>query len=245
MSCASCDGDPYAQAVGGCHDCSSSPDSSPDSSPHPSPRSSPGTTPPADPALRPGSGRARSTGRFTDPRSLATSAQILLALLTVAPLVTAAAGGTATPLGRTAFILGPPTFLGAAVVFVCWFDLCRANAELLAPGGHRHAPGWAVGAWFVPVVMWWFPHRIARDIWRANGSTRGEWLVHAWWAAWLAKTAGVVLALLIDAETTAFRACALTVNTVAGVLAVLLVRLLTAPQSRLASGRTPAAAAAA
>jgi Domain of unknown function (DUF4328) len=59
----------------------------------------------------------------------------------------------------------------------------------------RYAPGWAIGAWFVPVLNFWRPKQIANDIWR--GSDPGYpgqqplWrepvspLLLFWWSAWI------------------------------------------------------------
>jgi Domain of unknown function (DUF4328) len=55
----------------------------------------------------------------------------------------------------------------ALVMFVVWFHRARINAD-----GHgwpqRESPGWAIGAWFVPVANLWLPFRIMVDIWRAG-----------------------------------------------------------------------------
>ncbi|WP_372409048.1 DUF4328 domain-containing protein [Streptomyces luteireticuli] len=75
--------------------------------------------------------------------------------------------------------------LGALALWTAWFRRVRLNAEALAPGSHRFGSGWAVGAWFTPVVNLWFPKQIADDIWRASapagpqGPPRG--LLDSWW----------------------------------------------------------------
>ncbi|MFH8795547.1 DUF4328 domain-containing protein [Streptomyces sp. NPDC017941] len=93
--------------------------------------------------------------------------------------------------------------LATAVVFICWFRRVRVNAEVFAPDGHAKARGWAVGGWFVPVVNFWFPRRIAVDIWNASAPTTTaavpagfeqpvapparprRTLLNAWWTLWL------------------------------------------------------------
>ncbi len=80
-----------------------------------------------------------------------------------------------------------------AAAFVGWFHRIRANAELFVPNGHRHGSGWAIGAWFTPVVSLWFPWQLVVDCWRAgapvdpDGRRRivSQWLVSAWWTAWI------------------------------------------------------------
>ena len=80
-------------------------------------------------------------------------------------------------------------FLVAMVMFVVWFYRARVNAE-----GHgwpqRRSPGWAIAAWFVPVVNLWFPFQIMADIWRAGlpGPQRANRAIlpGIWWACLLA-----------------------------------------------------------
>ena len=46
-------------------------------------------------------------------------------------------------------------------VFLVWFSRVRHNAGLWGP--QRRSRGWAIGAWFTPVVNLWFPYQIAAD----------------------------------------------------------------------------------
>ncbi|MGF1427519.1 DUF4328 domain-containing protein [Kitasatospora sp. LaBMicrA B282] len=179
-------------------------------------------------------------GRIKDPRLLARLTQGLLTVSVVLPLTADASGSDTGPLGQAAFLLSAPLLLTTAVFFISWFARCRDNAQLLAPGSQRHARGWAIGAWFVPFVMWVLPYRMARDIWRANGPARGEWLLHAWWAAWLAKTAGAIVGVELGLGLDGLKWFRLVAHSVAGVLAILMIQQISADQSRFATGRTAA-----
>ncbi|MFD9391745.1 DUF4328 domain-containing protein [Streptomyces sp. NPDC060000] len=81
--------------------------------------------------------------------------------------------------------------LACVVVFLCWFHRVRVNAEVFRPDGHSKSRGWAIGAWFTPVVNLWYPRRIALDIWDASSPgtawdrPRPHGLVNAWWAMWI------------------------------------------------------------
>jgi hypothetical protein len=80
-------------------------------------------------------------------------------------------------------------FLVAMVVFVVWFYRARVNAEGRG-WPQRWSPGWAIGAWAVPVVNFWFPFLIMVDIWRAGlpeqeRASRAA-LPGTWWACLLA-----------------------------------------------------------
>lgn len=59
-------------------------------------------------------------------------------------------------------------FIVAAVFFLRWFR--RAYDNLLGLGAKelRFGPGWAIGAWFVPILNLFRPKQIANDIWRAS-----------------------------------------------------------------------------
>jgi hypothetical protein len=74
-----------------------------------------------------------------------------------------------------------------AVFFIIWFKRAYEHVEPLG-GNRRYGTGWAIGAWFVPIMNLWRPKQIANDIWRAgNGpgdSSISPWLT-LWWAAFL------------------------------------------------------------
>ena len=63
-------------------------------------------------------------------------------------------------------------FAGAAV-FIAWMHRAYRNLDVLDPGARRFDQGWAIGAWFVPVLMWWRPKQIINDIWRGGEGSRG------------------------------------------------------------------------
>ncbi|MFJ4624004.1 DUF4328 domain-containing protein [Streptomyces sp. NPDC088812] len=80
-------------------------------------------------------------------------------------------------------------FLPCAIVFVVWFFRMRRATGPLAPDRFRHGPGWAVGAWFVPLGNLWMPYRVAFDMWGAatllpsgDESHRPRiWPLNLWW----------------------------------------------------------------
>ncbi|MFJ9345820.1 DUF4328 domain-containing protein [Streptomyces sp. NPDC101237] len=140
------------------------------------------------------------------------------------------------------------TMVACVVVYLCWFNRVRANAEIFDPAAQSRAPGWAVGGWFVPVVSLWFPRRITLDIWRAGGP-RGtpppHLLVNVWWTAWLATLlVGRLAQTAYDAAEDAALVRAATgemlirdvVDIVAAVLAILVVLRLTRVQHERATG---------
>ncbi|MEU4208566.1 DUF4328 domain-containing protein [Streptomyces sp. NPDC026206] len=80
-----------------------------------------------------------------------------------------------------------------AVLWIIWFRRMRLNAEAFAPGTHRFGSGWAVGAWFTPVVNFWFPKQMANDIYRASApagpQSASKGVLNAWWVLWVTANA--------------------------------------------------------
>jgi hypothetical protein len=102
-------------------------------------------------------------------------------------------------------------YLPCAIVFIAWFFVMRRNLGLLAPDQFSNGPGWAIGAWLIPVANLWLPYRIALGMWGAATllPADGEryrariWPVNLWWALFVL---GVLLNRLAgstyeDAET--------------------------------------------
>ncbi|GAA1973639.1 hypothetical protein GCM10009738_58900 [Kitasatospora viridis] len=170
---------------------------------------------------------------------LATATQSLLALYVA--LATADALSPAFFHTTARFTITP--FLAVVVVFLCWFRRCRRNAEVQAPGRHRYSPNSAVGLWFVPVVMWWAPRRIALDIWRASDAPGRPWAINAWWWAWLAKSVGVTAYVVIDLDGNANSPFFALVDVLASALAVLMIQQVTTAQRRKAAAAATAGGA--
>ncbi|MFE4976531.1 DUF4328 domain-containing protein [Kitasatospora sp. NPDC056651] len=83
--------------------------------------------------------------------------------------------------------------VASAVTFIVWFHRARVNAEFFEPQGHRFGRGWAIGSWFTPVVMLWFPWQIAVDTWQASARPdengvrlpHPQPLLNLWWGAFV------------------------------------------------------------
>jgi hypothetical protein len=137
------------------------------------------------------------------------------------------------------------TFVPCVVLFLIWFSRIDAGARALGAVGFRHGHGWAVGAWFVPILNLFRPKQMVDDAWRAaepalpvgaaiEGSPLPAWL-GAWWATWLLGNLVSWRAMRLDGETLEELRTSVTVGmaadgllVVAGVLAIVLVRSLTA-----------------
>ena len=94
-------------------------------------------------------------------------------------------------------LLNHASFIAAAVAFLAWIRRASANLAPLGVSWQRFSPGWAVGAWFVPIVCLFRPYQIMAEIWRdslpeiapenrgARGRSLTSPLLGFWWAAWL------------------------------------------------------------
>ncbi|MFJ4838488.1 DUF4328 domain-containing protein [Streptomyces sp. NPDC088746] len=150
--------------------------------------------------------------------------------------------------------------LATAVVFIIWFHRARVNAEVFDAGVQPMRPGWAIGAWFVPIGNFWLPRRVAGGIWAASAQTNPDGSrrtvsrapLDLWWTLWVVSTLFSQAASRIyarselpsevrDAVTLVMAADALDIA--AAALAILFVRKLTRMQGeRAALGATPLSA---
>ncbi len=88
-------------------------------------------------------------------------------------------------------------YLASAVLFIRWFHAAYSNITSVGVAAHRFGRGWAIGAWFVPILNLWRPKQIANDIWRAGAldlptanvnslaAQPVAALVTVWWAVWI------------------------------------------------------------
>jgi len=87
--------------------------------------------------------------------------------------------------------------LASGIAFIRWFHAAYRNVTLLAPIAVTHKPGWAIGAWFVPILGLWRPKQIADEIWHvselqpppdrpaANRLGKTTTVMAVWWALWI------------------------------------------------------------
>jgi hypothetical protein len=88
---------------------------------------------------------------------------------------------------------------GLAITVPMWAYRAHRNLRVLGGGLLRWSPGWAAGAWFIPVGNLVLCYGVMREIWSGSGSSGSdggpEPLVWLWWAYWLAAAALAVCGL--------------------------------------------------
>jgi hypothetical protein len=152
-----------------------------------------------------------------------------------------------------------------AVPWIAWFKRAYGNLPALGVREPRLSPGWAVGAWFVPFLNLVYPKQIADDLWRSSDPTlppQAEplWraksvhaVLHWWWATWLFSAAAAWIGaglsggedLTIDELQTAaiFVTLSDLAAMIAGILAIRIVRVITARQEARAAALAATGAA--
>jgi len=118
----------------------------------------------------------------------------LLALFTLLSLLfpTDDEGTVDTPMALAQGILAIALLgllIGTTVCFLRWFRRAYTN---LKRGGRRiaHSDGWAVGAWFVPILNVFRPYTIMKEVWDgthqlAYNQQPSHKLVVWWWTAFV------------------------------------------------------------
>jgi hypothetical protein len=122
----------------------------------------------------------------------------------------------------------------SAIAFLAWLSRSVENAPLLGLGTPPASPRWAIGWWFVPIMSFWKPFGVVRDLYvRLGGAAAPVGLVSAWWLTWIAglildRVSGVMVdrASTLDAVRSVFVLGIVAELSLAGaaILAILLVR---------------------
>jgi hypothetical protein len=119
------------------------------------------------------------------------------------------------------------------VLVIIWMWRARKNLDAFPGAVTVLGAGWAIGAWFTPLVNFAYPVRIMRDlvrgsVWRGRDAMLAVSAV--WWGLWLAYAVLQRFALRQEASTTV-EVILTGLYTAAGALLAVLVKRITDGQS--------------
>lgn len=120
------------------------------------------------------------------------------------PLILARASDVTLLLKTNRFLLGLSqlgslVIIGTMISFLFWFKAAYDNLEPLGASNLRYTPGWAIGAWFIPIGNLFMPKQLANDMWRASDPNlpvdagdrwkfeRVPGLLTFWWLTWILR----------------------------------------------------------
>jgi hypothetical protein len=87
-----------------------------------------------------------------------------------------------------------PLMLATAVAFCLWFYRAYKNLAFLRTPKLNYTPGWAAGAFFVPILQLFRPYQIAQETWQASDPdiltpfwwrAGRSWIIRCWWTFWI------------------------------------------------------------
>ncbi len=88
-------------------------------------------------------------------------------------------------------LLTSVALLGGWITGSLWLFRARKNAEALAPGHpHTRSAGWAWGGWICPIVSFWFPFQVVRDLHAAVSPSSTTRVIGWWWGLFLGAVVG-------------------------------------------------------
>lgn len=87
--------------------------------------------------------------------------------------------------------------LTTVVLFLMWIHRAHRNLSALGARNLRFSSGWAVGYWFIPIMNFFRPYQVVKEIWKASDpntdpADASSWqnattssVIGWWWAFWL------------------------------------------------------------
>jgi len=105
-----------------------------------------------------------------------------------------------------------PLTLATAVAFCLWFYRAYKNLAFLRAPNLSFTPGWAAGAFFVPILQLFRPYQIAQETWQASDPdiltpswrrAGRSWIIRCWWTFWIIESilANISMRLTWEATT--------------------------------------------
>lgn len=89
------------------------------------------------------------------------------------------------------------TIAALLIISLMWLYRVHKNLTALGASELRFSPGWAIASWFIPIVNFYQPYQVVKEIWKAsdpsvNPSSNLLWqkaptslILGWWWGFWL------------------------------------------------------------
>lgn len=118
---------------------------------------------------------------------------------------------SAENISRIVELLGLAVYIASGIIFIRWFR--RAYHNLTNFSMTSHSNGWAAGGWFVPILSWFRPYQIMKELFEntteylkgrgANVEDNTSTAIGIWWALWIVSNLTDNIAARINPDTTA------------------------------------------
>lgn len=139
-------------------------------------------------------------------------------------------------------------FIITIVLFCIWTNKSMKNAWALRENSYlpTMTPGWAVGFYFIPIVLLWKPFQGMREIWQVTFRDRRDVvLLRWWWGFWLISNFADNIGLRLPVDTFAelavssyYDAATSLLSLAAGILLIRIVGQVTAKQMEFFHGNS-------
>ena len=117
---------------------------------------------------------------------------VYIAQLSASPLGQIGGGRTLLLAAALVLVLAQELlFIVTVILFLRWIYHAHSNVRVLGARGLTYSPGWAVGAYFIPIVNLWVPLRAMIHLARASRAPatwereRTAPVIVTWWVVWL------------------------------------------------------------
>jgi hypothetical protein len=168
----------------------------------------------------------------------------------VAIAIYASAGGRPSVLQHDAIVLVAalpallvlPALIVSAVARSMWMHRVYRNLPALGARGLRYSPAWAAGGWYVPILSFYRPLQIVREIWTSTTPNVPWKLLNGWWAIYLISNVFGLFSGRLNfggGVDEGFEAMVNILGIISAILTIVVVRRITNRQEELSSANQP------
>lgn len=105
------------------------------------------------------------------------------------------------------------TIAALLIISLMWLYRVHKNLPALGVSDLRFSPGWAVASWLIPIVNFYLPYQVVKEIWKAsdpsvNPSSNLSWqktptslILGWWWGFWLTSALAGQASMFLSKKT--------------------------------------------